>query len=125
MSADFAATFATLRPVLASYSKRLAVKADTAREYTLVTKSASPFPQHKGQPMWFGSVRLSKAYVSFHLMPLYMSPKLTSGISPVLKKRMQGKTCFNFKSAPGPEVIAELKRLTEACLEQWQESKWV
>src|SRR5215471_5766266 len=101
MSADFAATFATLKPALASCSKRLAVKADTAREYTLVTKSASPFPQHKGQPMYFGSVRRGKAYISFHLMSLYMSPKLTGGISPVLKKRMQGKTYFSFKGAPG------------------------
>ena len=125
MSADLAATFATLKPVLVSCSKRLAVKADTAREYTLVTKSASPFPQHKGQPMYFGSVRRGKAYISFLLLPRYMSPKLTSGISPALKKRMQGKTYFNFKGAPGPEVLAELQRLTEASLEQWRESNWV
>ena len=53
--------------------KHLTVKADTAKEYTLVSKSPSPFPRHKGQSMYFGSVRLGKAYVSFHLMPLYMN----------------------------------------------------
>jgi hypothetical protein len=47
--------------------------------------------------MWFGAVKLGKAYVSFHLMPLYMSPTLEKEISASLKKRMQGKTCFNFK----------------------------
>jgi hypothetical protein len=67
MSAAFADAFAALKPVLASFSGRLSVKVDTPREYTLVTKSASPFPQHKGEPMWFGSVRLGKAYASFHL----------------------------------------------------------
>ena len=125
MSADFVNAFAALKPVLASQSKRLAVKTDTAQEYTLVTKSASPFPQHKGQPMWFGSVRLGKAYVSFHLMPLYMCPELNGAVTPALKKRMQGKTCFNFKSDPGPELIAELQHLTAAGWRQWRERKWV
>ena len=120
----FASVFAALRPVLAGYANRLAVKADTSVEYTLVTKSASPFPQHKGQPMFFGSVRLGKAYVSFHLMPLYMCPALTKSVAPALKKRMQGKTCFNFKSEPEPELIAALARLTEAAFNLWREKKW-
>jgi hypothetical protein len=125
MAADFAAVFAALRPVLAKYAKRLATKADTPTEYTLVTKSASPFPQHKGEPLYFGSVRLGKAYVSFHLLPLYMCPELTKSISPALKKRMQGKACFNFKSDPEPELLAGLKRLIEESLKQWGEKKWL
>jgi len=125
MAADFAPVFTVLKPVLAEYANRLAVKADTSVEYTLVTKSASPFPQHKGQPMFFGSVRLGKAYVSFHLMPLYMCPALTKSVAPALKKRMQGKTCFNFKSDPEPELIAALRRLTEAAFQQWSEKKWM
>jgi hypothetical protein len=121
----FASVFAALKPVLAEYANRLAVKTDTSAEYTLVTKSASPFPQHKGQPMYFGSVRLGKAYVSFHLMPLYMCPVLATRISPALKKRMQGKTCFNFKAEPEQELIAALTSLTEAAFQQWREMKWV
>lgn len=125
MSSDFAAVFAVLKPVLARYAKRLSVKADTPTEYTLLTKRPSPFPQHKGQPMYFGSVRLGKAYVSFHLMPLYMCPALTDTISPALKKRMQGKTCFNFKNDPEAELIGELRRLTEAGVREWKEKKWI
>ena len=123
--ADFAAILAVLKPVLVMYVNRLAVKADTSVEYTLVTKSASPFPQHKGQPLYFGSVRLGKAYVSFHLMPLYMCPVLATRISPALKQRMQGKTCFNFKTDPEPELMAGLKRLTEAAFKLWDEKKWL
>ncbi len=125
MSSDFAAVFAVLKPVLAKYAKRLSVKADTPTEYTLLTKRPSPFPQHKGQPMYFGSVRLGKAYVSFHLMPLYMCPALTDTISPALKRRMQGKTCFNFKNDPEAELIGELRRLTEAGVREWKEKKWI
>jgi hypothetical protein len=125
MTSDFAATFAALKPVLAKYEKRLSVKSDTPVEYNVLTKSPSPFPQHKGQPMFFGSVRVGKAYVSFHLMPLYMCPPLTNSISPGLKKRMQGKTCFNFKTQPEPELVAELERLTGAAIKLWGEKKWL
>lgn len=123
--ADFAAVFAALRPVLAKHAKRLCVRTDTPVEYTVLSKLPSPFPQHKKQPLYFGSVRLGKAYVSFHLMPLYMCPELAQKIAPTLKKRMQGKTCFNFKTVPAPEQMAELKRLTDAGLEQWSERKWL
>ena len=39
-----------------------------------------------------------KAYVSYHLMGVYMNTRLLDGLSEQLRARMQGKTCFNFKS---------------------------
>jgi len=117
--------FDALKSVLARQAKTLNVKTDTRSAYTLVTKSPSPFPQHKGQPMWFGEVRRGKAYVSYHLMPLYMNDPLVATISPALHKRMQGKTCFNFKSVPEPEQIAELDRLTRAAVKDWRGKKWL
>jgi hypothetical protein len=125
MASDFDAVFAKLKPVLGKYAKRLNVSVDSSTEYTLVTKSASPFPQHKDQPLFFGSVRLGKGYVSFHLLPLYMHPALTKTIAPELKKRMQGKACFNFKTGPAPEALAELRRLTEVGVIEWAEKKWL
>ena len=125
MAADFAPVFAALKPLLAKHASGLRVKADTPAEYTLLTNAASPFHQHKGEPLYFGSVRLGKAYVSFHLMPLYMCPELTQTVSPGLKKRMQGKTCFNFKKQPEPEQLDELERLTQAGFKQWGERKWL
>jgi len=124
MASDFEAAFATLKEVLAKYAKRLAVKTDTPTEYTLVTKRPSPFPQHKGHPMYFGSVKLGKAYVSFHLVPIYMDPALNAGIPPALKKRMQGMACFNFKTAPEAELLGELAALTAAAFKNWAEKKW-
>jgi hypothetical protein len=123
--ADFIATFAALRTILAKYEKQLVVKIDTTDEYSLVTKSPSPFPQHKGMPLWFGAVKVGKSYVSFHLMPLYMCPKLTGSMSSALKRRMQGKTCFNFKSDPPPELANELERLAGDSLLQWRNLKWI
>jgi hypothetical protein len=122
---DHAAAFAALKPILARYADRLAAKTDTPVEYALVAKFPSPFPQHKGHPLEFGSMRIGKAYVSFHLMPIYMSPVLRQSISPALKKRMQGKTCFNFQDKPDPELIADLTSLTEQGFREWSEKRWV
>ena len=116
---EFDAVFTALRTVMARHSPQMVVQKDTRIEYSLVTKKPSPFPQHKGQPMWFGAVKQGKAYVSFHLMPLYMSPKLEKEISTALKKRMQGKTCFNFKTVPEAELAEDLTRLTASCVEEW------
>jgi hypothetical protein len=125
MAGDFVPVFSVLRDVLARHEERLSVSADSPTEYTVLTQTASPFPQHKGHPMYFGSVRLGKAYVSFHLMPLYMCPKLTRLISPALKKRMQGKTCFNFTASPEPQLLQELESLTVAGFSEWVERKWL
>jgi len=38
---------------------------------------------------------------------------------------MQGKTCFNFKTEPDPELLAELNRLTESGVQLWATKKWL
>src|SRR3954454_3682303 len=105
MAAEFESVFDRLKPILAEHAKRLVVKQDQPGEYMLVTKSPSPFPQHKGEPMFFGALRIGKAYVTLHLMPIYMCPELNKLITPGLKKRMQGKACFNFKTDPDERVL--------------------
>ncbi|HEY4361163.1 MAG TPA: hypothetical protein VGN17_09350 [Bryobacteraceae bacterium] len=125
MAAAFTDVFAALKPVLTKHGTRLAVKTDTATKYAVVGKTASPFPQHKGHPLEFGSVVVGKAYVSLHLMPIYMNEPLQASISAELKKRMQGKSCFNFKTVPEPVLVDELNRLTEAAFQQWNEKKWL
>jgi len=117
--------FAALKAVMAGHSSRLVIQQDGPREYTLVTKSPSPFPQHKGQPMWFGAVKIGKLSVSYHLMPLYMNAQLTNTLSPALKKRMRGKSCFNFKTAPDATTLEELERLTGAAVDHWADRDWL
>ena len=107
--------FDALKPIFEEYAGRLAVQADKAGQYYLESKT----PIRKGQPLQFGGVKIGKAYVSFHLMPIYMNPKLQAAISPELQKRMQGKSCFNFTKVE-PGHIAELKKLTQAGLEEFQ-----
>jgi hypothetical protein len=116
---------AALRPVFSNVAGKLAIKADTDTLYALVSQSPSPFPQHKGHPLDFGSIQVGKAYVSLHLMPLYMSPTVGKAVTPALKKRMQGKSCFNFAKVPEPEILANLQRLAELGLAEWTAKSWI
>lgn len=60
-----------------------------------------------------GAVQSKKNYVSFHLMPVYAFPELLDDLSPALRKRMQGKSCFNFSEVDEP-LVAELTQLVAA-----------
>jgi hypothetical protein len=48
--------------------------------------------------------------VSIYLMPVYVDPGLLDDVSPALRKRMQGKSCFNFNKVDEP-LIGELEAL--------------
>jgi hypothetical protein len=106
---DFARAFHALKHVFAAYAKHLHVNTDTRGRYYLETRSAS----YKGKPLFFGAVVSGKTYVSFHLMPLYWDPTLRARVSSQLKKKMQGKSCFNF-TEPDPVLFRELGKLTKA-----------
>ena len=68
-------------------------------------------------------VEINKAYVGFHLMA--MDPALRGEMSSDLEKHMQGKTCFNFRTAPSTELVLELERLTGMAFKQWDEKHWI
>jgi len=105
---DFETTFTQLREILRPFESKLVVVSDTKNYYALDT----PHVMKNKHRMFFGGVKIGKAYVSYHLMPVYASEEVRSEISPELKKRMQGKSCFNF-SAPDPKLFKELSRLTK------------
>ena len=112
---DFQAVFAELRAVLKAYEPQLAVQHDTPEQYYLNRPSAAdPKPID-----FFGAVRLGKNYVSHYLMPVYTFPALLDDLSPKLRARMQGKSCFNFK-ALDPTLLKELQRLTRRSFEKWK-----
>ena len=105
-------TFAALRHMLAAHSKRLIVTVDKPGDYQV----ASPTMKDRiGRPLYFAGVKTGKNYVSYHLMPLYLLPGLLKSVPPQLKKRMQGKACFNFTTVD-PDVAKELSAVTKAGL---------
>src|SRR6476646_5163191 len=116
---DFAAVFMSLRKLLDPFLGEIQVQTDKPGNY----HTEIPTILHRGKPLYFAGIRTGKNYVSFHLMPLYMSPELQKSIPPALKKRMQGKACFNF-TAIDQECFAELGRLTAASLKIFKSEKF-
>jgi hypothetical protein len=113
---DFPIVFEQLKSILQPYAKNLTVKTDTPDTYYL----DGPYSQKWKKELFFGSAQIKKNYVSFYLMPVYMYPELLTDISPELRKRMQGKSCFNFKKVE-PGLFEELKDLTRKGVEKFKQ----
>ena len=115
---DFRPVFAELRAILARYEPKLKVVQDTESYYYLDTHTIGK----NKKPIMFGAVRIQKNYVSYYFMPVYGAT--LSGMSPALKKRMQGKACFNFTEVD-KHLMKELSELTRKGYERWKQIDWV
>ena len=107
MNPDFESIFARLREILRRHSEGLTVTDDAPTRYTL---TGGCHPTHK-KPTDIAWIRIGKNYVSFHHMGIYGCEKLREGLSPTLKARMQGRSCFNFKK-PDEALFKELEQMT-------------
>ena len=107
---EFEHAFTRLKAILKKHARRLVVAADAPGNYLLNTQTLGP----NKKPLMFGAVQLKKNYVSYHLFPVYMRPEFLATLSPELRRRMQGKACFNFKRED-KMLFAELAQLTAAC----------
>jgi hypothetical protein len=121
MSTEFESIFVRLRSILQKHAANLWVKEDAPDRYRL----ESP-PGPATLEAWAGKIKkamipvawveIGKAYVSYHLIGVYGNANLRDRMSTELKVRMQGKTCFNFKSNEEP-LFRELEDLTADALE--------
>jgi len=103
--ADLGPVHDRLRQILAPYREQLSVTRDGPGGVALEV------PGLEGKPWGYvAGTRMGKRYVSFYLMPVYGSSGLAATISPGLRKRMQGKSCFNFTTVDEP-LFAELADL--------------
>ena len=117
---DFEDTFRRLKTILEPYGRELNVANDTGTTYSVETDVV----MKNKRRLFFGGVRKGKSYASFHLFPVYACPELLEAVSPELKKRMQGKSCFNFKTID-ERVLKELGKLTEAGYQKFSDPKVV
>ncbi len=109
------ATFERLAAVFGPYQSALVTKTDEPGDLYLEAPPSTSHP--KG--LFFGAVKIGKRYVSYHLMPVYVHPDLLDDVNPALRKRMQGKSCFNFTTLD-EGLLTELERLTAAGFARFQ-----
>lgn len=117
---DLNAVFTELRSIMAPYAAKLDTKKDDVSEIYLDTR----YIQKNKKPLFFGAVQIRKSFVSFHLMPVYIKPELLDGLTPGLKSRMQGKSCFNFAEID-KSLFKELASLTKAGFASYKEQGFV
>ena len=115
MSSEFQAVFDRLRSLLQRNAGGLTAQAERPGYFCLEAfagpKLAEMGHSRAGRTIPTAWVQVAKTYVSYHLMPVYGCPQLLDGVSPRLKARMQGKSCFNFKEVD-EALFAELEALT-------------
>lgn len=112
--ADLAAVHERLRAILAPYAAEFPAR-DGYGGMIL------ELPEAVGQPWGFvAGTRPGKRYVSFYLMGVYARPQLLDGMSPALRARMQGKSCFNFNRVD-EALFAELSALTDRVVARHRE----
>jgi hypothetical protein len=116
---EFPHVFEELKKILQSHVPPLVATTDTPDNYYLNT--VTPITGKHSPNFFAAAVQLRKNYVSYHLMPVYMYPDLLENISDRLKKRMQGKSCFNFTTVDEP-LFAELAQLIAASFRRFKEN---
>lgn len=112
--------FEKLREILIPYANDLDLKKDTSDSVYIDTLHI----MKNKKPLFFGAVQIKKRYVSYHLMPVYVSPNLLDSVSDELRKRMQGKSCFNFNKIDS-NLFEELKQLTRLGHEFYRKEGYV
>jgi hypothetical protein len=88
---DFDAVHERLKAILREHADGLVITKDGPLGMALEV------PGLEGKPWGYvAGTRVGKRYVSLDLMPVYGSPELDASVSPELRRRKQGKACFNF-----------------------------
>ena len=117
MAETLQSVFEVLRERMVRVRGQMTVAKDEEGNLVLKTPWVEP---GKNEPAWFGAVQLKKNYVSCHLMPLYYLPSLREKLPSDLLKRMQGKSCFNFKT-DDPDLFDVLEDLIADCAAAYSE----
>ena len=115
---QFQIIFKRLRDILKPYGTQLVLVDDLPERYSL----NGHYSQIYKKELFFGATIIQKNYVSFYLMPVYMYPELLESVSPLLKKHLHGKSCFNFKRVD-ENLFAELESLTKLSFERFSLEK--
>ncbi len=113
---DLQGVFDRLKPIYAAYARDCHIVRDEPGHYYLGSHEVRA---KDGYRTGFGGVEIRKNYVSAHLMPVYTNPELLESISDGLRKRMQGKSCFNFKKHDAI-LFDELEKLVATGIRQFR-----
>jgi hypothetical protein len=121
-NSDFVNIFTRFKDMLSKYAgESLKIRNKNPDQFELI---GPPTQRSNGREVWFGATKVNKSYISYYLMPVYACPDLLDGISPELKKRKQGKSCFNFTHVD-EKLFKELELLTEQGYDRFKKEGFI
>ena len=115
MDTEFETLFDRIRAMFRKHEPSCVLRCDEPDRYYLDTHEVRA---KDGYRTMFGGVEIKKNYVSAHLMPVYIHPDLLERAGEALRKRMQGKSCFNFKRIDEAQ-LADLEALIDSGAERF------
>ena len=126
---DQDSVFIALRRVLSTHVSGLRISADTPGYFCLEAE-AGPATlaawggelRRKSIPVAW--VKRSKSHVSYHLMALAGNTRLLERLSPALKARLHGKTCFNVRTSD-LELLPEINLVTASAISAFRRAGFI
>jgi len=118
--ADLTAIFEQLRLVMQKHARDLEVIKDVKGDYSL----NGDYSEQYRKVIWFGGAKKMKNDVSYHLIAVYACPQLCTDLSPELRRRRHGKSCFNFTQLDDA-TIEELSAVTARSVEGFRKAGWL
>ena len=119
-SQQSAELFAALFQLLTPYAARFDCTENSEQSVSYNTHHV----MKNKKSLFFAAVKINKNYVSFHLMPVYVFPELLSDVSPSLRKRMHGKSCFNFRTMEELS-LQELESLVATSINRFEQAGYL
>lgn len=114
---ELAPVFDSLRRLVLAPAASMDVTRDDGDECAVHTRHLHTRHVHtNGKPLFFGAVARRQARVTFYFMPIDVQPALLDGLSPSLRARLKGKSCFHLKTMD-PVLFEELRTLVERGVE--------
>ena len=129
MPASSQLVFTRLRDLLQVHADEFHVAQDASRRYGLEapvgpTTLRAWGGKARAPTIPVAWVEIGKTYVSYHLMGISGNAKLVAQLSDELRARMQGKSCFNFKTVD-EALFGELEQVTTESLRGMKKAGYI
>ena len=116
--------FGKIKEILKKYEPPFGHKIDSNTGYDLWSFRAVEMSGRKYPELYFGGITLRGKYVSLYNMAIYIHKELLADLSPALKKKLSGKSCFHLTEVDNT-MLTEIETLYDKAYQFYKDSGWI
>ncbi len=124
MSDEQQVVYEQLKEMLSSLVPPLAVLKDVPGDFQITATKHVVIDKRKMAGVWFAGLKMNKAAVTLHFLPVYGDPKLSEKLPPAFMQTLKGKACFHFAKI-SPELEVDVKEALEIGLAAYKSRDWL